>query len=183
MRVWLVTIGEPVPIEEGVCDRLYRTGYGRKMADTKHSKKPFFKKYWVECLSVALLLSGTFLLLERLEIKAAIVEAIMGVVGAFDIAASYVVRSLLRLEGSDFVGISMLLAAAWLLAYRVRQRTVRRHARFEAEQCPRCSVDLKRAHRTLAHRLVEVVFRVRIRRFTCSKCGFRVSAWRSQRDV
>lgn len=27
MNVWLVTIGEPVPVCEGVCDRLLRTGY------------------------------------------------------------------------------------------------------------------------------------------------------------
>lgn len=27
MRIWLITVGEPVPIHEGVNDRLYRTGY------------------------------------------------------------------------------------------------------------------------------------------------------------
>ena len=27
MKIWLVTIGEPVPVHEGVRDRLYRTGY------------------------------------------------------------------------------------------------------------------------------------------------------------
>jgi len=27
MKIWLVTIGEPVPVHEGVRDRLCRTGY------------------------------------------------------------------------------------------------------------------------------------------------------------
>ena len=37
MRVWLVTIGEPVPVQEGARDRLHRTGYfAHFLADHGH---------------------------------------------------------------------------------------------------------------------------------------------------
>ena len=37
MRIWLVTIGEPVPVQEGTRDRLHRTGYfARFLADHGH---------------------------------------------------------------------------------------------------------------------------------------------------
>lgn len=37
MRVWLVTIGEPVPVESGAQDRLHRTGsFARLLADRGH---------------------------------------------------------------------------------------------------------------------------------------------------
>jgi glycosyltransferase involved in cell wall biosynthesis len=37
MRIWLVTIGEPLPVKDGVNDRLYRTGYfAQFLADRGH---------------------------------------------------------------------------------------------------------------------------------------------------
>ncbi len=37
MRIWLVTIGEPIPVQEGKRDRLHRTGhFARFLADRGH---------------------------------------------------------------------------------------------------------------------------------------------------
>ena len=56
MNIWLVTIGEPVPVEEGVRDRLHRTGFfGRFLARHGHrvtwwtsTFDHFRKNHWVE---------------------------------------------------------------------------------------------------------------------------------------
>jgi len=150
------------------------------MANNKNSQPSFMRKYWAEFLSVALLLMGVFLLLERLEIKVAIYGFFLSVLRKFDTAVLSAFRTLRQLEGSDWIGLLMLLAAAWLLGFRFRTRVIQRHTRFEDDECPRCSNALNRVHRTLAHRLLEVVFRVRIRRYSCPKCKFSISPWRSR---
>ena len=56
MNVWLVTIGEPVPIREGSRDRLHRTGYfARFLADRGHEVAwwtstfdHFRKRHWFD---------------------------------------------------------------------------------------------------------------------------------------
>jgi len=81
---------------------------------------------------------------------------------------------------SDLVGIALILAAAILVACKLRLRAIRRHPRLP--QCPRCSAALQRVRGGLIRRLLALALWVRIRHYSCDECGFRATVWSGRRE-
>ncbi len=155
----------------------------RENHSEKHSDPSFFKRYWLELLSASLLILGVFLMVERLEIKSVIARTITQGFALVERAVSFLFSSMFHIEGSDIVGIVLILAAGWLLGFRARSRAIRRHLGLDHDElCPACKNDLRRIPRTLRHRFTQFIFRVRIRRYACRKCGFLAAVWTSNRE-
>jgi len=158
----------------------------REHRKRKHpSERSFFDSYWFEITIAGLIALGIFLLLERLEIKAAIWQALVWSARRVGDIARSLGRSGVRLfnqidETSDLVGIALILAAAALVAAKLRLRAIRRHPPLP--QCPRCSAVLQRVHGGLIRRLLGLALWVRIRHYACDECGFRATVWSGRRE-
>jgi len=134
----------------------------------------FLRKYWFEVLAAVLFALGVFLLVERVKIKASIFGALRWLAKSI----VNVVTSILAIERSDIVGIVLILVAIWMMGYSVRRTRLRRSPNVNsAEPCPKCGGHLGRAHAGRFQRLLALVMRVRIRRYSCRECSFRASVW------
>ena len=70
MNIWLVTIGEPVPVREGVRDRLHRTGYFAHLLAKNGHNVIWWTSTFNHFLKQRLFDNDTFLSInERLKIK------------------------------------------------------------------------------------------------------------------
>ncbi|MBC8443252.1 hypothetical protein H8D79_00850 [PVC group bacterium] len=135
-------------------------------------------RFWFELLALGFLSLGMLLLLEQLEIKAMMFQALMVCVGVVGSGVSALWNLLASIKTSNLVGLAFILAALCMVAYRVRQRAIHRHQNLPPEKlCPECDRDLDRMHRRLIDRLVELMLHIDIRRYSCGKCSFRASVW------
>ncbi len=153
-----------------------------------HPRRPaFFKRFWFEILAFFFLASGIFLLVERLQIKAILwgwILRIVEIVAATGSAIGHwITQHLITVEKSDLVGVGLILVALLMIGSRLRARAIARHPPPALkEECPKCSADMVRAPRRLAHRLLEFALWIRIRRYACSKCSFRAASWHRFRE-
>jgi len=146
----------------------------------------FVGKFWFELVALTILSLGIFLLVEHLQIKVLISRALVRWAGiAVDAASSAwaVISSVLtRVERSDLVGIVLVVIALLMIAYSLRLRAIARHPDVPADkECPRCHRDIHRLPRRLLVRVTELLLWIRIRRYGCSKCSFKVSVWTGRR--
>jgi len=122
----------------------------------------FLRKYWFEVLAAVLFALGVFLLVERVKIKASIFGALR-----------WLAKSIVNVVTSI-----LILVAIWMMGYSVRRTRLRRSPNVNsAEPCPKCGGHLGRAHAGRFQRLLALVMRVRIRRYSCRECSFRASVW------
>ncbi len=140
-------------------------------------------RFRLEILSLLLLGTGLFLLLERLEIKQILFQGCRRLLSVFQSGASYLVNALTGIQRSDIVGLVLVALAVCVMATRIRFRMIQRQPGLEMDsKCPKCGADLMRIHRKLIHRLLQPVFRVRITRYACKKCDFAATAWASRKQ-
>jgi len=127
-----------------------------------------------EILIGAIFLLGVFLLVEDLDIKVSVYHGLVYLSKHMGTLANKIFMSIIEgfkvLEGSDIVGVALILIAINLFIYRVQQKFVIRYGQLPA--CPDCGEDLNLIHRSITHRIVGFVFRVKIRRYACKVCEF-----------
>ena len=103
----------------------------------------FHKEYSVEIKVVLLFTLGIFLLVEDLEIKQYIFEAIRTIFFIIGFGIKWFRDSILFLikqfEVSDIVGISLILYVVYLVAHRWRDRMIDRY--MDLHSCPQCGSD------------------------------------------
>ena len=183
---------QPEQPEQSKRRRRHSSGKRHHRPDAHSEKKPpgpvrtFLGKFWFELVALAILSLGIFLIVEQLEIKLLIYRAIVRWAGMAAVAASSVwaaISSVLnRVKGSDCVGIALVVIALLMIAYRLRLRGMARHPDLPANhQCPRCGREIHRLPRRLLDRVTEFLLWIRIRRYGCSKCSFKVSVWKGRR--
>jgi len=143
------------------------------------------KRFWFELVALGLLSLGVFLLVEKLEIKAIIWRTLVnwaGVVGDAGLNLwNRIVYVFQNVKQSNLVGIALILIAIVMIALSMRRRAILRHSSPPlAKECPECREDLYRMQRRLTDRLLEFFLRIRIRRYSCSKCSFRACVWKTR---
>ena len=138
----------------------------------------FLRKFRFEILALFLFGGGIFLLLEKLEIKQVLFRKSKWALSAFQEVASYPVRLISQIQQSDIVGLVLVALSIWILGSRIRFRMIQRHRVLDIDsQCTKCNSALMRIHRSLIHKLLEVVFRVRITCYCCQKCALEATVW------
>ncbi len=156
----------------------------REVQKTEEPKKSFVDTYWFEITVIGLLGLGIFLLLERLQIKAAVYEQVVRFLGSTWTAARSTGRALLNwlrdVETSDLVGFGLILVAAGLIVWKLRHRAFKRHPYISI--CPDCGADLHRIRCTVSHRAQEILLWLRITHYSCCKCPFRTAVWRKRSE-
>ena len=122
-------------------------------------------------LSIALLfVFGVFLLLERMEIKETIWAWTRGWVIAIYRFIANLFGTVGGLEGSDLIGMTLIILALVLLIVRTRRALIANHPALE--ECPVCGGELYRTHRQTPQRILESVLSVRIKNYSCKDCDF-----------
>jgi hypothetical protein len=152
----------------------------REKRDPRKEEKPsFFDTYWFELTVVALLGLGTFLLLERLQIKAVVYRFVVRVAGGTWARVRSAGRAALdwfhEVETSDLVGFALIITAFILMFWKLRLRALKRHAHIS--NCPACGADMHRIRSRPSHRVLELVLWVRVLHYSCCKCPFRTTVW------
>ncbi len=149
----------------------------KKKRKNKHSKNSIFSVLFNEYrfeLTVGLLFSlGVFLLWEDMEIKNFVWNAIetsarfaADIILLFLSGVAKIIRSV---ETSDVIGLIFIISAGVLVLDRVRIRTIERM--ILPDTCPKCDGDLQRIHRTLKHRILEIIMTARIKHYRCKNCS------------
>lgn len=139
----------------------------------------FLREFKYELLALVLFGLGIFLLLEKFKIRTWLAGlAIQGLVYLRDTAV-WLLAVTSTIEKSDIVGIVLLICAVGLVGFDIRSRLLRRHEDVEAEPlCAKCGRQMRRSRTSKFQQGLSTVFRVRIKRFACSKCHHRISVWR-----
>jgi len=157
----------------------------RKKRDRRKKKKEqsFCDTYWFEMTVVTLMGMGIFLILEELEIKAAVYHFVVDhFVGAWTYIRS-TGRSVLdwirQVKTSNMVGFTLIVIAVVMMLWKLRLRAFKRHPHITL--CPVCGADLHRIHCTFRQRIQELFLWLRITHYSCCKCPFRTTVW-SEKD-
>jgi len=134
----------------------------------------FISEYKFEITISLMISTGIFLLVEKMEIKAALFRWLIVFLkwSAFAIkrVLGFVVGVLRGIETSDLVGIFLILTAVFLILWRRRSRMILRHPLLET--CPECGKFIMRGHRSWKQRILGLLIRVDIRNYYCGHCFY-----------
>ena len=130
--------------------------------------KSFYKEYSFEIKVVLLLTLGIFLLVEDLEIKQYILEAIRTIFFTVGLGIKWFRDSILFLikqfEVSDIVGISLILYVVYLVANRWRDRMINRY--MDLNSCPQCGSDeIQRIKKNWKHQVTGIIYFVKVKHY------------------
>ena len=137
-------------------------------------RKSFYRHYNFELLVLGLFLMGFFLLWEPWQIKSIVWGFITNAARNFvnlimDIAVR-VGATISKVETSDLIGILLILAAVTLVLNHARLKIIRNHPSLLS--CFKCEGDLRRTHRKMKHKLLEILLLCKVKRYSCKKCSF-----------
>ena len=139
-----------------------------------------WREWWVEVLIVCLGALAVFLLVERVNLRAALQAGLLSLAeGARGLAASSsaaLAAASRRITISDGIAYLLLLAVTALLAWRLRSRLLSSPSLAEI-QCPRCAGELRLVHRRWLDRLASLF--VPLRRYRCRNRECRWSGLRT----
>jgi len=146
----------------------------RKHRKSKRHEVSLLVEFRFEIIIGFLFLLGVFLLYEDMEVKTVVFQGILSVIHGFNLWLSNLLSNILGIadyvETSDIVGTFFILLALFLLLHRARHKALARFA--ELSECPECEGDLIHIHRTLTHRIISKIFRLKIRHMKCKSCEF-----------
>tara|TARA_Y100001970_G_C14174345_1_gene826066 strand:+ start:876 stop:1349 length:474 start_codon:yes stop_codon:yes gene_type:complete len=142
------------------------------LAKPRHNS--FHKEYSFEIKVIILFTLGIFLLVEDLEIKQYIFEALrtmfftIGIgIKLFRDTVLYLVK---QFEVSDIVGISLILYVVYLIANRWRERMIERY--LDLNSCPKCgSNEIQRIRKNWNHKVMSILYFVKVKHYQCKQCG------------
>ena len=145
------------------------------MLDQKHSGPVtrFLRKFKFELAVASLVALGLFLLWEKMHIKGTVWGWVKWLGGGVADLASTLGTVVHDIEGSDVVGLALILFAAGLVTIRIRGKIIKRHS--IADECPKCAGSLQRQHRGRAHRILSFILFANVKTYVCSKCQLRVA--------
>ena len=138
-------------------------------------RKSFHQQYNFELLVFGLFLMGFFLLWEPWQIKT--------IVGGFITSATRTIvnyimditvrmgATISKVETSDLIGLLLILIAVILILIRARNRIIRNHPSLSS--CFKCEGDLRRTHRKMKHKLLEILLFCKVKQYSCRKCSFK----------
>ena len=134
----------------------------------------FHKEYSFEIKVVLLFTLGIFLLVEDLEIKQYMLEAIRTIFFTIGLGIKWFRDSILFLikqfEVSDIVGISLILYVVYLVAHRWRDRMIDRY--MDLHSCPQCgSNEIQRIKKNWKHQVMSIIYFVKVKHYQCKQCG------------
>jgi predicted RNA-binding Zn-ribbon protein involved in translation (DUF1610 family) len=145
----------------------------RRRSRRKPDSPSFFRRFRIELVALFLFALGVFLLLEQLEIKETIfrgvVTAFKAITNAFVTLVDLFKETILAFEVSDILGFILIIIAILIIFYRARVQMIAHYA--ELAECPECGGDLLHVHRLPAQRFLGWLFRIKVRRYRCKKCG------------
>ena len=134
----------------------------------------FHKEYSFEIKVILLFTLGIFLLVEDLEIKQYIFEAIRTIFFTLGLGIKWFRDSILFLikqfEVSDIVGISLILYVVYLVANRWRDRMIDRY--MDLNSCPQCGSDeIQRIKKNWKHKVMGIIYFAKVKHYQCKQCG------------
>jgi hypothetical protein len=139
-----------------------------------------WSEWRVELFIALVIATAVFLLVEQLQIRETVMGWLRKGLQALRSSGVGILRGLVDFVQSttlsDLTGYALLLAALVFVGWRARWRLMTT-PRFTERQCPRCGGDLRRIHRHLADRMVNVfvpVGRYRCRNRDCRWHGLRI---------
>ena len=140
----------------------------------KPRHQPFLQEYNFEITVVVLFSLGIFLLVEDLEIKQYIFEAIRTIFFTIGLGIKWFRDSILFLikqfEVSDLVGISLILYVVYLVANRWRDRMIDRYK--DLRSCPQCGSDeIQRIKKNWKHKIMGIIYFAKVKHYQCKQCG------------
>tara|TARA_B100000242_G_scaffold241741_1_gene181861 strand:- start:111 stop:593 length:483 start_codon:yes stop_codon:yes gene_type:complete len=144
----------------------------KKPNDSKNIS--LFKEYSFELTVFSMVIFGTFLLVENMEISQTLFKLGKSVLYFFaDLIKA--VRDLLInilnvLEISDMVGVILIVFALYLILIRIRIRLLMNYPKIYTCQHCESSSKLKRIQKKLKHRIIHFVLRLRIYYYQCQDC-------------
>ena len=141
-------------------------------SNSKHNR--FFHEYNYEITVVFLLITGIFLLLEKMKIKQYLFDLIVSIVvfvsdmflRVIDVLSGWI----RNIEGSDIVGYLLIAIAVIMVLAKVRSRFIRRYSYIT--NCPKCDYNLHRTHKLIKHRFLELLLIHKVENYSCKKCDF-----------
>ena len=146
----------------------------RKRIKNNNHIESFYKKYDFEILVLGLLTLGFFLLWENWKIKTIFWNFVTSIANFLVVTIRNIAvkfgNVFSKVETSDIIGISLILAAFLLILNRTRMRIIRGHPNLIS--CPKCKGDLHRSHRKTKHKILAVFLLCVIKRYKCRKCSF-----------
>ena len=140
----------------------------------KPRHKSFHEEYSFEIKVIILFTLGIFLLVEDLEIKQYIFDAIRTIFFTIGVGIKWFKDSIIFLikqfEVSDIVGISLILYVVYLIANRWRDRMIERY--LDLNSCPQCgSNEVQRIKKNWKHQMMSIIYFVKVKHYQCKQCG------------
>ena len=174
-------------IVEPSVSRSSKRTHSRRQAKPKKSEESrrtnLLWEFRFEFLALILFGLGVFLLLEQFKIRVWLAQVAIAAFGSVKETVIWLVGATSVIEKSDIVGIVFVISAVLLIGFDIRSRVLRWHEGIEAEPlCSKCGKQMSRTRSSKFQQLLAHVFRVRIKRFFCTKCAHRMSVWRTPRE-
>jgi predicted RNA-binding Zn-ribbon protein involved in translation (DUF1610 family) len=139
--------------------------------------KQFIKEYKIEIIAALIGLFGLFLLVERLNLRDAIVAMLRATGATIAKLGQWIMDGIVQyfynISVSDMLGWLLVMLALAFAVWRIRYRFVQSD-RFSADSCPNCGADLHRVHRTSLDRSLSKTLLPEARRYRCTNpdCGW-----------
>lgn len=130
--------------------------------------RQFLQTYRFEIIWLAIVALGSFLIIERLNIRSSLTAWFRRFVAASEHTVGHaggtVAGLLAQITLSDAIGYVLVLGAVAAIGLRVRWRLLRNPA-LTTVRCPWCSGHIHRVHRHAVDRLISLY--VPVRRYSC----------------
>jgi hypothetical protein len=136
-----------------------------------------FWDFRYELLALLFIGGGVFLLVAPFKISTWLYGLVIQALSFARNIAVWLIGSVGAIEKSDIGGVVLLVCAAGLIGFDIRARILRRHGQLESEPLCSCGNQMRRVRTSLFQQALGSLFRVRIKRFFCSKCGRRIALW------
>lgn len=143
-----------------------------KRKKIRRSKKLILKKYSFEFLILFLIISGIFLLVEKMEIKSTFIYYIKlvfnSIIQFLQSIASVLSEFVKTREGSDIIGMGLLFTAFLLIYFRYRKMALTEWN--SGENCLECETKMVRKRKEAIHRILSKLLILKVRHYFCEKC-------------
>ena len=137
------------------------------------SNKSILKKYSFELLILFLIISGIFLLIEKMEIKSTFIYYlklfyyyIIQLLESIVFILSDFVKTR---ESSDLIGMGLIFTAFLLIYFRYRKMALTEWN--IGKYCPKCETKMVRKRKESIHRILSKFLFLKVRHYFCEKCN------------
>ena len=135
--------------------------------------RKFIRAYGLEIIALFVVLLGGFFLVDRWDIRGAIIRIAADVIQGLPLVVNKWMNSFNHLSTSDILGGLLVILAGLFLLWRIRNRFLK-SGHWLGTTCPRCGEPIHRIHRTRFDRFLGIVLLPEARRYQCvgEECGW-----------